>query len=64
MPQKKSDKKTQEEIKEALFQLELEKNRNRLDDQLRREKEALDKRIEIVMNKKLNSVSRETPKNP
>ena len=64
MSKKKTDKKTQEEIKEALFQLELEKNRNRLDDQLRREKEALDKRIEIVMNKKLNSVSRETPKTP
>ena len=64
MSQKKSDKKTQEEIKEALFQLELEKNRNRLDDQFRREREALDKRIEIVMNKKSKSVSRETPKNP
>ena len=52
MSKKKSDKKTQQEIKEALFQLELEKNRKRLDDHFRREKKALDKRIEIVLRKR------------
>tara|TARA_R100000406_G_scaffold31666_1_gene20755 strand:- start:675 stop:866 length:192 start_codon:yes stop_codon:yes gene_type:complete len=63
MSKKKSDKKTQQEIKEALFQLELEKNRKRIKDHFQREREALDKRIEIVMNKKLKKTSFES-KNP
>ena len=49
MKKKKINKKTQQEIKEALFQLELEQNRKRIKDHFQREKEALDKRVELVM---------------
>ena len=42
-------KNNQQEIKEALFQLELEQNRKRIKDHFQREREALDKRVELVM---------------
>ena len=49
MKKKKINKKTQQEIKETLFQLELEQNRKRIKDHFQREREALDKRVELVM---------------
>ena len=59
MSKKKSDKKTQQEIKEALFQLELEKNRERIKDHFQREREALDKRIELVTGLRKRDVTKE-----